>query len=569
MKVVLCGACTSLDMKKIVESLPFEVKISRGCRVEVDGDFIVFGCPAIPIESEFEGSYEVVDLRLIEKKFKNPEKVAAEWIKAVKPSNPDVEVIETKHSIIYEGRNPEIVRELSYIADLIVVTDDDELISELYPFKHRVIKGEIKSLEWRGEVDAKIKGRDLLTGRSGVFYIKAGQAIVPEGKGEGLGIHTYGNEYLAALKAATSLGSLTIVKPVKVDKDRCGAVKSGIRGCTLCLSCPEGAIVSNDGVNIDYSLCTACGFCYAVCPVSAIENTIRTREDVLDAIDAIEGEHVFFLCEHALKDLYGYNGKLPEVSPIVVPCVNSLSEIELLYAALKGKKVTVYKCEKLRSDCIKIASQTLKAFGFDGIEVAGFDGVGKSKGKVPKLNKKIAEWRTKNFKNKREAWFALCSLLKEEFALVEDKFENEQFGMLEIANCTLCQTCTFFCPSGAIRRDVEKGLLFFTHALCFACGLCEKACPEGAIVLKKVLDFSRLSEEAIYQVEMIHCPACGKPHISRPAYEKLSKVVGKNSMLFCPECRPRIILEAAYEEIVKEREAEGKEEKEGETGGKE
>ena len=138
------------------------------------------------------------------------------------------------------------------------------------------------------------------------------------------------------------------------------------------------------------------------------------------------------------------------------------------------------------------------------------------------------------------------------YPLQNPKFETRYFGRIRINdNCTLCNACKNFCPSNAIRKEENK--IIFTHALCIACKLCVQACPEKAIEFENILDFENLQEVVVFEDEMIKCPRCGKPHISKRAYEKMKKLTGmEKSLLFCPQCRPLIILESVYEEVIKD-----------------
>jgi Pyruvate/2-oxoacid:ferredoxin oxidoreductase delta subunit len=211
---------------------------------------------------------------------------------------------------------------------------------------------------------------------------------------------------------------------------------------------------------------------------------------------------------------------------------------------LKGANVVVIPCNARHNfKAFELAKKTLEAFGFNCIKISKFSDLEQIKAENPgKIIEKM------DGRNKREQWLHIVKHLMKH-PLKNSRVKTDWFGMIEVdGRCTLCMTCTSFCPSNAIRNE---NALKFNHALCIACNLC-KACPENAIKLKKILDFEQIGEREIYRDELLRCPSCGKQHISKAMYEKLSEI-GKHSILFCSDCRPKIILETIYDEMMNER----------------
>ena len=46
--------------------------------------------------------------------------------------------------------------------------------------------------------------------------------------------------------------------------------------------------------------------------------------------------------------------------------------------------------------------------------------------------------------------------------------------------CTQCGACTAVCPTGAMRKRAEDGVVFVDEDLCVGCKTCISACPWGA-----------------------------------------------------------------------------------------
>ncbi len=537
--------------------IEFEGKVVESCDedFEVEG-YTIFTCPALYHKVKDKVyDYRVLDLRVL-KAFKNPSEVGKTILASESVyHSPEYDVVEVGKSVLYIGENLELVEELSLHCDLIVVTEKDEVVEKLYPYEVRVIKGKIKGIEGRiGRLKVHLDGVDVTNGRE-VESIEVGQVIYPGFEGDIEGV--YKDEFLGAFKVLSNLGGFMKLVAVKINYDVCGAFKSGLIGCTYCLQCPNSAVnLVGDKVEVDLNACKACGFCSSICFTSAMQNGVVPSDKMIEKIDRVaevaEMNVLAFVCEKALAELNRFKD-LPDVAVITVPCLNHVNEVHYLYAVLKGFRVVAIPCKNgFKKDCFEIAKNTLKAFGFDCLRVGGWEDLKEIVNELKNKEVPRVEFRLEG-RNKREMWLSLVESLMV-YDLKEEKFETNYFGKVRINdNCTLCNACTNFCPMNAVRRDEDK--IVFNHGLCIACGMCSKACPENALEVEKVLDFGDLCEKVVFEDEVLRCPRCGKPHISRRAYEKLKALTGmEKSLLFCKECRPKTILEGLYEEIVKERE---------------
>ncbi|NLZ54244.1 MAG: 4Fe-4S binding protein [Thermoanaerobacteraceae bacterium] len=75
-------------------------------------------------------------------------------------------------------------------------------------------------------------------------------------------------------------------------------------------------------------------------------------------------------------------------------------------------------------------------------------------------------------------------------------------GKLKLEQCMLCKNprCIAVCPTGALSKDKENGIIKVDEMACTGCGLCENACPFGAIQLHKfptICDRCAQSEEPL------------------------------------------------------------------------
>lgn len=59
------------------------------------------------------------------------------------------------------------------------------------------------------------------------------------------------------------------------------------------------------------------------------------------------------------------------------------------------------------------------------------------------------------------------------------------FGYFVSISCNHCDdpVCVTNCPTGAMRKDVETGIVWTDHGVCIGCRSCQMACPYGAPTL--------------------------------------------------------------------------------------
>ena len=122
---------------------------------------------------------------------------------------------------------------------------------------------------------------------------------------------------------------------------------------------------------------------------------------------------------------------------------------------------------------------------------------------------------------------------------------------VNVEGCTLCLSCVFACPTGALRDDPDRPVLKFVEDACVQCGLCLSTCPEKVITLRPQIDFraARAPAKIIKEEEPALCVRCNKPFGVKGTIEKIAaKLEGRHWMYptgdrvvdavrMCADCR--------------------------------
>ncbi|MDP6459294.1 MAG: 4Fe-4S binding protein, partial [Candidatus Hydrothermarchaeota archaeon] len=348
----------------------------------------------------------------------------------------------------------------------------------------------------------------------GTEEIRVGQVIVTNSAMEGkTGLYPVSDDAASleavALKAVINFGR--IVKPIAIEVNlrNCAAGKSRIVGCQLCESaCTHGAIIrEGDKISYNHDSCEGCGACAAVCPVSIPRFKLTLKEVIHGQMNALlergfKKKVLLFACER-MSELLDFLGRERRnyypVLPLFVPCLNALSELEVLRAFdLGADGVILLGCGEcphgsVYKSAMDFSESILQVFNL-GERLLTLQSLESEKvvtsveefvSSLPKSDiKGTAEF---SFKNKMEGLLELFRRFSNKMDTVPDKTleRDVAFGLLEVDNskCTLCNTCSIMCPQKALQK--KEGMLIFTHGLCIACELCEKSCPERAITLRK------------------------------------------------------------------------------------
>lgn len=337
-------------------------------------------------------------------------------------------------------------------------------------------------------------------------------------------------------------------------------------GCRRCIeSCPRQALTQGDGIEIHADMCVTCGICWRVCPTEAL--TLKNIDDrkLLSQIPLLLGEasHVELSCPRAMKDGAIESGNQ---SILELACLGQLSPGVLIAIVAAGAEA-VWLNDSPCPECelggthaivrrtIAITRDLLGAFGKeqsifcyqDSAGLFSADSAGSSAMRV----------RADDIVYSRRDLFRLLraggtwELTKAMSGMMDDILPIPQAGLpeqrlpgqrlilarllprlgkpspcslnlsslpaaqVEIqGECSACGLCSKFCPTGALRNEVQEGKckLTFAAIYCVACGICQRVCPSYAIHLSDEVEVERLVNlrgEVLRQCELASCAMCG------------------------------------------------------------
>jgi len=390
-----------------------------------------------------------------------------------------------------------------------------------------------------------------------------------------------------ALLLASNLGVIRKKRFLDLDLKQCAAERSGLEGCDLCFSCPHDSVVrSGDRVVFNEISCQGCGFCSSVCPISLPRLKEYKRDFIYSKMKGLlsadlEKNILLFTCDKTGLSLLDYIGKrkqrYPAVLPLSVPCINSVSEADILTAFNLGADGVILltgckdcdlkkKTKDHVGNVVEFSNSFLSAFNLGertlhcdaGSPWDFLEDVSSFSERLTRLpmNRGIIQEG-----NKREILLSLARDFSDKTCIIPeivDEKTTHPFSDIEIGSgCTICNACSGACPVNAL--SISSGKINFVYGYCIACGLCEKVCPENVLKLKRSLDFSKLislEEVNLSRSEPIGCAGCGKEYISKSALDKMTAIIKESSqkpefgvdthlelLTYCEDCRALLAIE--------------------------
>ncbi len=346
-------------------------------------------------------------------------------------------------------------------------------------------------------------------------------------------------------------------RAIQVFPRQCSRLRHRRSTCTQCAdACPVHAITWGESLQVDADKCTGCGICATVCPTGALEARAPTNAELLAHIqEQMKTTPVIvFACPRYLEASNGDRNRF-----IPVNCLGRLDESILVGAVVLGAEALWLMdgaCQvcpyakhgpggnKVAVQAVQRANALLKAMGVeprifmgaqlpDGLSAAAspcatgatlsrraffsllarrttgvaataatatLDSILDSQDAQPEENQasRKGELPVRLPAKRRLLLTALRQIGKPVIAGSEvDPEPWAQFSFRE--ECTGCQMCAFFCPTGALRKIQEEGKagVAFRISHCTNCGLCQDICYKEAVVLSSSVDLSKVLGDAV------------------------------------------------------------------------
>ncbi|MDX9832658.1 MAG: 4Fe-4S binding protein [Anaerolineae bacterium] len=327
-----------------------------------------------------------------------------------------------------------------------------------------------------------------------------------------------------------------------IHRDRCSRQRHRHSTCNRCLeACPTGALTWDDGLEVDPELCVQCGICSAACPTGAIEALSPSHDELWVQTQKAAQERGWagFVCSKAAVPPAGRQG-LIEVS-----CLGRIDEALLVGAGAYGARslwlvegecagCPLARGRQLLDGVIARSEALLQAFGRSTEIMVGTDlpgelaAAGEQAGRGGVTRRGLFKTLVRETARVGEATrvpqqveeeepeirvysdglptalpekrLLLVAALEHMGRPAETRFQAGEGGLWAglkfSSDCTACQMCAYFCPTGALLKAEHEGRVGVVYQVsrCVNCHLCSDICYQHAVLPLGEVDLGRIMD---------------------------------------------------------------------------
>jgi len=355
------------------------------------------------------------------------------------------------------------------------------------------------------------------------------------------------------------------------EPDRCLHLRNKNSSCHECIDvCPSPeALKIKNGVILDRNKCIECMQCTSACPT----NVFSDKDEKKQFGKIGNRKHVIFTCKENDQKVNGVD----------LPCLKQLNLSHLLIAGLKAEKISIFYNKDQCQSCkfynesiptyverlVTTANQIFKPINNIEVQIISSYENDVDKTETEEIFSR-RDLLQHIYRNTTEQSIDLITNLLPNFNYEKRKLSEKlplalerqllnyvideyntvaelnfslpnkllKSAKLKISdNCTLCEKCTAFCPTGALQTVKKDGVAALTEDLkrCVDCGLCKEMCPEHAINYYETISIKDWYNESmlyLHEKKESSCSICGAPIYSGTLCAKCAKKKDKEMELF-------------------------------------
>ncbi len=350
----------------------------------------------------------------------------------------------------------------------------------------------------------------------------------------------------------------SILTPFIKDLDVCRSLDK----CKLCIGmCPFDAIIDMKPPEIDDRVCMECGYCINSCPsllYVSPEYPLDSFELLLRTLRVGGDLNKYLLIIDRLKKIEYYDMVKARKYLTLIHMNNPLylSIYHLMISIIYGYTPVIY-VDFNREGFTEYNKLISEFNSVSKVDVIILDSLDEFIKKDFTRYEDEVKYPSKLLSGSYEDILINFSSYIDEDSLNKTLDRVPIYDVeLDTSKCTLCEACTHYCPSNALKIESNGDLirLSFNQVKCIGCMGCEAVCPEDAVKVVRRIgpDMTRYHELTMDKIA--RCIECGSPIAPEKSIQLIesrlrSKGVSEDFIKYvrlCKKCRMKYSFRDLY-----------------------